>query len=77
MRTTYAEIKFGLLDTTARTDGETTSNGQQYFAELIDLEDDIKTGTNNNICDVPGVLVGHTTIKNNQNKTGITTILPL
>lgn len=36
----------------------------------------IKTGINNNICDVPGVLVGHTTIKNNQNKTGITTILP-
>lgn len=36
----------------------------------------IKTGTNNNICDVPGVLVGHSTINNNVNKTGITAILP-
>ena len=34
------------------------------------------TGKLNNICDVPGVLVGHSTIYNDQNKTGITTILP-
>lgn len=51
MRTTYAEIKFGLLDTTARTDGTTTSNGQQYFVELIDLEDDIISGTNIQTCE--------------------------
>lgn len=37
---------------------------------------DIKTGLKNNICDVPGVLVGHLTIKNDINKTGITCILP-
>lgn len=37
---------------------------------------DFNTGINNNICDVPGVLVGHSTIKNDRNQTGITTILP-
>lgn len=34
------------------------------------------TGKNNNICDVPGVLVGHTTINTKENKTGVTAILP-
>lgn len=33
-------------------------------------------GKLNNICDVPGVLVGHYTISNEQNKTGITVVLP-
>ena len=37
---------------------------------------EIKTGKLNNICDVEGVLVGHSTISNNINHTGITTILP-
>lgn len=37
---------------------------------------DFRTGDKNNICDVPGVLVGHKTIKNDVNKTGITSILP-
>ena len=37
---------------------------------------DYPTGQLNNICDVPGVLVGHYTINNEQNKTGITTVLP-
>lgn len=37
---------------------------------------EFETGKLNNICDVPGVLVGHYTISNEQNKTGITTILP-
>lgn len=37
---------------------------------------DFKTGEKNNICDVPGVLVGHVTIKDGLNKTGITSILP-
>lgn len=37
---------------------------------------DIKTGKNNNICDVPGVLVGHVTINKGYNHTGITSILP-
>lgn len=37
---------------------------------------DIETGKNNNICDVPGVLVGHVTIDNEYNHTGITSILP-
>jgi len=36
----------------------------------------IPTGRLNNICDVPGVLVGHSTISNDINHTGITTILP-
>ena len=36
----------------------------------------IETGTKNNICDVPGVLVGHTTIIDGVNKTGVTAILP-
>lgn len=36
----------------------------------------IKTGNQNNICDVPGVLVGNFTVSNNINKTGITAILP-
>ncbi len=36
----------------------------------------IETGKKNNICDVPGVLVGHTTIINGVNKTGVTAILP-
>lgn len=34
------------------------------------------TGEKNNICDVPGVLVGHYTINDNDNKTGITSIIP-
>lgn len=34
------------------------------------------TGKRNNICDVEGVLVGHYTICNGKNNTGITTILP-
>ncbi len=33
-------------------------------------------GEKNNICDVPGVLVGHYTIIEDNNKTGITAILP-
>lgn len=37
---------------------------------------ELETGKLNNICDVPGVLVGHYTISNERNKTGITTILP-
>ena len=36
----------------------------------------IETGEKNNICDVPGVLVGHTTIIDGVNKTGVTAILP-
>ena len=36
----------------------------------------IETGKKNNICDVPGVLVGHTTIIDGVNKTGVTAILP-
>lgn len=36
----------------------------------------IKTGVNNNICDVPGVLVGHSTVRSKTNKTGVTAILP-
>ncbi len=36
----------------------------------------IKTGKGNKITDVPGVLVGHTTIKNQDNHTGVTVILP-
>lgn len=36
----------------------------------------IKTGLNNNICDVPGVLVGNITVNVGENKTGITAILP-
>ena len=36
----------------------------------------LKTGLKNTICDVDGVLVGHYTIKNEVNKTGITCILP-
>ena len=36
----------------------------------------LKTGLRNTICDVDGVLVGHYTIKNEVNKTGITCILP-
>ena len=37
---------------------------------------DLKTGINNNICDVKGVSVGHVTIKEGNTKTGITAILP-
>lgn len=37
---------------------------------------ELETGKLNNICDVAGVLVGHYTISNEKNKTGITTILP-
>lgn len=36
----------------------------------------IQTGVNNTITDVPGVLVGHVTINENNIKTGITSILP-
>ena len=36
----------------------------------------IPTGVKNNICDVPGVLVGHYTIDEGTNHTGITCILP-
>jgi len=37
----------------------------------------MKTGVNNTITDVPGVLVGHTTIINGENtRTGVTAILP-
>ena len=37
----------------------------------------LTTGLKNNICDVNGVLVGHSTVDNNDNiHTGITTILP-
>ena len=36
----------------------------------------IETGIKNNICDVPGVLVGHVTILDDFNKTGVTAILP-
>ncbi|MBQ4570912.1 MAG: P1 family peptidase [Bacilli bacterium] len=35
-----------------------------------------ETGLKNNICDVPGVLVGHVTIMDDVNKTGVTAILP-
>lgn len=34
------------------------------------------TGLKNNICDVDGVLVGHVTIIDGENKTGLTAILP-
>ena len=37
---------------------------------------DFQTGEKNNICDVPGVLVGHVTIIDELNKTGVTAILP-
>lgn len=36
----------------------------------------IKTGLLNNICDVKGVLVGHSTVCNDTNKTGVTVVLP-
>ena len=36
----------------------------------------IKTGLLNNICDVNGVLVGHSTVCNDINKTGVTVVLP-
>ncbi|MDO5418372.1 MAG: P1 family peptidase [Lachnospiraceae bacterium] len=36
----------------------------------------LKTGKRNKITDVPGVLVGHCTIKNEENHTGVTVILP-
>ncbi len=36
----------------------------------------MKAGRGNKITDVPGVLVGHTTIKNKENCTGVTVILP-
>lgn len=36
----------------------------------------MKTGKRNKITDVPGVLVGHATIKNENNCTGVTVILP-
>ena len=51
MRTTYAEIKFGLIDTTAQSDGATVSNGQQYFVELIDLQDEVKSATSIQTCE--------------------------
>ncbi len=35
-----------------------------------------KTGKNNNICDVPGVLVGQTEIKGNEYNTGLTVVMP-
>lgn len=35
-----------------------------------------QTGIKNNICDVPGVLVGHSTVIDEFNKTGVTAILP-
>ena len=34
------------------------------------------TGIKNNICDVPGVKVGHVTLDENTTHTGITCILP-
>lgn len=37
---------------------------------------DFETGPKNNICDVDGVLVGHSTIENDRNHTGVTAILP-
>lgn len=36
----------------------------------------LETGKRNKITDVPGVLVGHCTIKNEENHTGVTVILP-
>ena len=36
----------------------------------------MRTGKGNKITDVPGVLVGHATIKNQENHTGVTVILP-
>ncbi len=36
----------------------------------------MRTGKGNKITDVPGVLVGHVTIKNQENHTGVTVILP-
>jgi D-aminopeptidase len=36
----------------------------------------MKTGIRNKITDVPGVKVGHSTIKNEENHTGVTVILP-
>ena len=36
----------------------------------------LQTGKKNNICDVPGVLVGHSTINTDNIHTGITAILP-
>lgn len=35
-----------------------------------------ETGSKNNICDVEGVLVGHSTIETDRNHTGVTAILP-
>lgn len=42
------------------------------FVEIGDL----KVGKNNNICDVPGVLVGHYSLNNEEHNTGITAVLP-
>ena len=36
----------------------------------------MKTGPKNKITDVPGVLVGHKTVRNGDNKTGVTVIVP-
>ena len=36
----------------------------------------MEKGRLNKITDVPGVKVGHTTIKNDLNKTGVTVIMP-
>ena len=36
----------------------------------------MKTGPKNRITDVPGVLVGHKTVRNGDNKTGVTVIVP-
>ena len=36
----------------------------------------LETGRRNKITDVPGVRVGHVTIKNQENHTGVTVILP-
>lgn len=37
---------------------------------------EFEIGKYNNICDVPGVMVGHTTIKSKTSQTGVTAILP-
>ncbi len=40
MRETYAEITFGLIDTTAKGDGAFSTNSKTTFADLDQLEDD-------------------------------------
>ncbi len=53
-----------------------TSMNQKRIRDYNLIPGTMKTGKRNKITDVPGVLVGHATIKNEENHTGVTVILP-